>query len=131
MEQNCVWFFSYINFERDYDVLKSKSSCILLNKNFNFNKNETESKMENPTQRFKREEACTSAHTRIQNLKKLWWAEARRRKKRASFEPFILLEGHFFYICVLYQCIVYWIHFQNIHTFTHQKTSLQTFFSCF
>ena len=48
-------FLSYFNFERNYDVLKSKSSCILLNQNFNFNKNETESKMENPTQRFKRE----------------------------------------------------------------------------
>ena len=37
--------FLYFNFERNYDVLKSKSSCILLNKNINFNKNETESKM--------------------------------------------------------------------------------------
>ena len=45
-EQNCVWLFYYFNFERNYDVLKSKSPCILLNKNINFNKNETESKME-------------------------------------------------------------------------------------
>ena len=37
--------FLYFNFERNYDVLKSKSPCILLNKNINFNKNETESKM--------------------------------------------------------------------------------------
>ena len=28
----------YFNFERNYDVLQSKSSCILLNKNINFNK---------------------------------------------------------------------------------------------
>ena len=48
-EQNCVWLFYYFNFERNYDVLKSKSPCILLNKNINFNKNETDSKMENPT----------------------------------------------------------------------------------
>ena len=33
----------------NYDVLKSKSLSILLDKNINFNKNETESKMENPT----------------------------------------------------------------------------------
>ena len=40
--------FYYINFERNYDVLKLRSACILLNKNINFHKNETESKMENP-----------------------------------------------------------------------------------
>ena len=36
----CVWLFYYFNFERNYDVLKSKSPCILLNKNINFNKDE-------------------------------------------------------------------------------------------
>ena len=51
-EQNCVWLFCYFNFERNYYVLKSKSPCILLNKNVSFNKNETESKMENPTHSF-------------------------------------------------------------------------------
>ena len=45
--------FYYFNFERNYDFLKSKSPCILLNKNINFNKNETESKMENPTHSFR------------------------------------------------------------------------------
>ena len=45
--------------------------------------------------------------------------------------------GHFLYrlfcqeeillkICVLSQCIVYWIHFQNMHTFTYQKTLFHT-----
>ena len=47
-EQNYVWLFNYFNFETNYDILKSKSPCILLNKNINFNKNETESKMEIP-----------------------------------------------------------------------------------
>ena len=47
-EQNCVWLFYYFSFERSY-VLKSKSPCMLLDKNINFNKHETESKMENPT----------------------------------------------------------------------------------
>ena len=36
--------------------------------------------------------------------------------------PFILSEGNISNICVLSQCIVYWIHLQNIHTFTYQKT---------
>ena len=48
-----MWLFYYFNFERNYDVLKSKSPCILLNKNINFNKNETELKMENPTNSFR------------------------------------------------------------------------------
>ena len=49
-----VWLFYYFDFEGNYDDLKSKSSCILLNKNINFNKNETESKMENPTHSFRK-----------------------------------------------------------------------------
>ena len=48
----CAWHFYYFNFERNYDVLKSKSLCILLNKNINFNKNKTESKMENSIRSF-------------------------------------------------------------------------------
>ena len=49
----CMWLFYYLRFERNYDVLKSKIPCILLNKNINFNKSKTESKMENPTHSFK------------------------------------------------------------------------------
>ena len=53
-KQNCLcgWLFYCFYFERNYDVLKLKSPCFLLNKNKNFNKNETESKMENPTHSF-------------------------------------------------------------------------------
>ena len=44
----------------------------------------------------------------------------------AFFVPFIFSEGNFFNICVLSWCIVYWIHFQNIYTFTYHKTLLHT-----
>ena len=54
-KQNCEWVFYYFNFERNYDILKSRSPFILLNKNINFSKNETESKMENPTHSFREE----------------------------------------------------------------------------
>ena len=47
----CGFSIYYFNFERNYDVLKSKSPCIFLRKNVNFNKNETE--MENHTNRFR------------------------------------------------------------------------------
>ena len=50
--QNWMWLFYYFNFERSY-VLKSKSPCILLNKNINFIKNETESRTENSTPSFR------------------------------------------------------------------------------
>ena len=49
----CPDFLFFFNFERNYDVLKSKNPCILLNRNINFNKNETESKLKNPTYRFR------------------------------------------------------------------------------
>ena len=48
-----MWLFNYFDFERNSDVLKLKSSCILLNKNINFIKSETKSKMENPTHNFR------------------------------------------------------------------------------
>ena len=48
-----MWLFDYFNFERTYDVLKSKNPSILLNENTNFSKNKTESKMENPTHSFR------------------------------------------------------------------------------
>ena len=47
-----MWLFYHFNFERNYDILKSKSPFILLNKNINFDKKETELKMENPAQGF-------------------------------------------------------------------------------
>ena len=45
--------FYYFNFESNYNILKPKSPCILLNKNIDFNENETESKMENLTHSVK------------------------------------------------------------------------------
>ena len=115
-----VWLFFNFNFERNCEVLNSKSPCILLNKNINFNKNETESKMKNCTT------FCFISYKNRKLKVKLWWVGACERKKGALFMPFILSKGSFFKICVLYQCIVYWIHFQNIHTFTIKKTLLYT-----
>ena len=42
-----MWLFCYFNFERNYDVLKSKNLYVFFNKEINFKENETESKMEN------------------------------------------------------------------------------------
>ena len=43
-----MWVFIFFSFEQNYDVLKSKSPCFLLNKYMKLNTSETESKMENP-----------------------------------------------------------------------------------
>ena len=73
--------FCYFNFERNYNVLRSKSPCILMNKNINFSKNETESKMEYPTHSF-RETLCFSSYKNRKLKVNLWWVGARQRKKR-------------------------------------------------
>ena len=111
--------FYYCYFERNYDVLKSKGPCFLLSKNLKFNKNETEWKVERWTM-------CFSLYKNCQLKVKLWWVGACGKKKSAFFVPFILLEGNFFKICVLSQCIVYWINLQNIFTFSYQKALLHT-----
>ena len=58
-----MWLFYYFNFERNNDVSKLKSPCILLNKNINFDKkkNNRIKNVKSHTQ-FSRGEPCASAH---------------------------------------------------------------------
>ena len=93
--ENCVWLFYYFNFESNYDVLKSKKPCILLKKNKNFNKNKMESKMENSTHSFT---LCFSSYKNRKLKVKLWWVEARERRKRTFFVPFVFSEENIFYL---------------------------------
>ena len=110
---NCVWLFYYFNFENNNDVFKWKSPCILLNKNVNFNKTKRNQKCKILHTVLERPTLCSYKNRKL-NVK-LWWVGAYERKKRA-----------FLNICVLSQCIVYRIYFQNIHSFTYQKTLLHT-----
>ena len=48
------------------------------------------------------------------------------KKKGALFVLFILSKGNFFKIFVWPQCVVYWMHFPNIHNFIYQKILLHT-----
>ena len=123
-----MWLFYYFNSERNYDVLKSKCPCILLNKFINLNKNKTESKMEIPhtVLERRRQTWCFSSYKNYKLKVKLWRVGARKRENRAFFIPVILFEGIFFNICVLSQCILHWIHLQNIYTFIYQKALLCT-----
>ena len=122
----CVAFL--FNFERNYDVSKSKSHAFCWTKMKTLIKTKRNRKWKIPHRLLERLILCFSSYKSREWTVKLWWVAARERQKRAFFLTFILSEGHFFNICVLFQCIVYWLNFQNIHTFTYQKTILHTLF---
>ena len=73
----------YFNFERIYNVLKSKSPCILLNKNINL-KSETESKMEKPTHSFRETDIVLQfiQESQIKSKTVMSWSS---RKKKGHF----------------------------------------------
>ena len=49
-----------------------------------------------------------------------------KKNKQDIFWTAFIVWRNLFDICILSQCIVYWIHFHNIHTFIYQKTLLHT-----
>ena len=108
MEQRCVWLFYYFNFESNYDVLSQRVYAFCWT-----NK-----------KKKKRNRICKIPHTVLEK-RTLWWVGACERKKWAFFVPFILPNRTSLNICVLSQCIVYWIHFQKIYTFAYQNIILQ------
>ena len=118
-----MWFFYFCDFERNYDVLKSKSSCFLLNENINFHKNEREQKLKIRHKVLERQSLCFSSYKNYKLKVKLWWLELVKEKR-----------GHFLYrlfcpkkiFSTLILMYMYWVHFQNINTFTYQKTLLHT-----
>ena len=120
-----MWLFYYFNFERSYDVLKWKSSCILLSKNINLIKAEWNWKWKIPHTVLERCTLCFSSYKNRKLKVKLWWVGGRKRKE-GIFCTVYFVRRNFFKICVLSHCKVYWIHFQNIHIFTYQKTLLHT-----
>ena len=129
-EQNWVWLFYYFDFDRNHDVLKSKSPCILLNKNIKLNKNEMGSKMENSTDSFREMNLVLQLIQKSQIKSKTVVSLSSRKKKEGIFVPFSLFGKNFSDICVLSLCIVYWIQFQNINTFTYQKKYYFIHFCC-
>ena len=128
--RNVCGFSIIFYFERNYGVLKSKSSCFTLNKNIIFNKNETKSKMKNSTHSFSEMNLVWFSSYKNCELKiKLWWVGA-HEKADCIFLTFILSERKFFNISVLPQFIVYWINFQNIHILLYIKKHYFIHFCC-
>ena len=122
-----AWLFCYFYFKRNYDVLKSKSPYLLLNKQiksliktrWNWKWKILHVVLKRLTMYFSLYKNCKL------KLKLMSWG---LRKKSAFFVTIILSEGNVFNICVLSKCIVYWIKFQNRYTFTYQKTTWYTYF---
>ena len=106
-----------------YHTSLTSKSPFLLNKNIKFNKNETEwnTVLETDTV-LEKWAICFNWYKNCELKVKLSRVGAHERKKNAPFVRFILSERNFLNILVLSQCIVYWMHFQNIDTFTYQKT---------
>ena len=136
-EQNCVWLFNILILKAVM-TLKSKSWCILLNKNIKFNTNGTKSKTENPTHSFRGTNLVLQLVKESQIKSKTVLSWRLWKKKKGIFCTNNFVRRDFFKIYVLSQCLVYWIHFQNIHIFTYQKTSYTlyqitsyTFVACF
>ena len=111
-------------------VLKLKVSCSFLKKLKT--KNETESKTDNPAHSFRETSLVVQLIWELQIKGKIVMSCISRVKKEGIFCTVYFVRRKFFLIFVLSQCIVYWIHFQNIYTFIYQNTLLHSpFFLAF
>ena len=73
---------------------------------------------------------CSTSYKNCKWKVKVWWVEA-REIKRGHFLNHLFCLKEIFLTFVLFQCVVYWIHFQNVDTFTYQKILPQTCFCLF
>ena len=87
--------------------------------------------MENPKHSFREKDLVLQLIYKSQIKSKTVMSWSSRRIKEGIFFTVNLSEGNFFKICDLSQCIVYWIQFPNLHTFTYQKTLLHIHFRLF
>ena len=68
---------------------------------------------------------CSSSYkNRKLKVKLRRWSS--RKKKECIFCTVYSVQREFYNICVSPLGVVYWIHFQNLHTFTYQKTLFDT-----
>ena len=130
-----MWLFCYSDFERNYDVLKSKSPCILLNKNINFVKNQTKLRMGSSTHNFRETNLVLSSYKNPKLKVQLWWVGARERKKKDFLYCLFCPKEFFLTFVLIYsisQCIVYWIHEYTfkINTLLHIKKHYFIQFCC-
>ena len=82
--------------------------------------------MENPTHSFRETNLVLQLIQESQIKSKAVMSWVSRKKKEIIFCIAYFVQREFFKISFLSQCLVYWIHFQSIHTFTYQKILLHT-----
>ena len=83
--------------------------------------------MENPIHSFREPKLVLQLITESHIKSKTVMSWSLRKKEKGIFCAVYFVRREFFSkICVLSQCIVSWTHFQNIHTFTYQKTLIHT-----
>ena len=97
----------------------------MLNKNVNFKKTRRNRHGKIPETGLETQTLCFSLYKNWELKVKLWWVGELAKEKRVHFLYSLFCPKNYFLTCVLSQCIVYWIDFQNIHTFTYQKTLLR------
>ena len=84
--------------------------------------------MEIPTHSFREKNLVLQLIYKSQIKSKTVMSWSSRRIKQGTFFTVYLSEGNYFKICDLSQCVVYWIQFPNLHTFTYKKTLLRIHF---
>ena len=104
-----MWLFYYFNFEMNYDDLKSKGPCILLNENINFDKYETKSIMENSTYSFRETNMWLSSYKSRKLKAKLWWIGARERKQICVFFKDLCFFSMYRVLNTLSENTLFWI----------------------
>ena len=86
-------------------------------------------KWEIPHTVLERRTLCFSSYKKLQIKSKTVMSWSSRKKEHFLYRLLCLKD--FLLTFVLFQCIVYWIHCQNIPTFTYQKKLLHTLFCLF
>ena len=105
-----MWFFHCFNFERNYDVFKSKNPCILLNKNIKSNKNKQELKMDNPHTVLERLTLCFSWYKNRQLKKTVMKWSPQKKREGIFYTVYFVQRKIFLNLCLLslyVKCIEY------------------------
>ena len=77
-DQHCVWLLHYFNFERSYDVLKSKKQCVLRTKISTSIKIKRNRKWKISLSFLERRTLCFNSYKNHKLKVKLWWVRARK-----------------------------------------------------
>ena len=95
-DSKSVCSVSIIDFERNYDVLKSKSPSFLFNKNININENKTGLKMKHPTQINLKLQAVYEWRIKSKTVRSWSW---QKKKEWIFCKVFFIWRKCFYHLC--------------------------------